>query len=140
MAVTERMCAMTQIPAHHTGEEIVGEACPVREVLDRVAGKWSILIIVAAARGPVRFTELERQIDGISRRMLTLTLRNLERDGLLIRRVYATVPPKVEYELTDIAQELHQSLLSLTDWATRHRATISAARHAYDAGHRLDAG
>lgn len=114
-------------------DEIVVQACPVREVLDRVAGKWSILIIVAAARGPVRFTELERSIDGISRRMLTLTLRNLERDGLLTRTVYATVPPKVEYELTDIAQELHQSLLSLTGWAQRHRATISAARHAYDA-------
>jgi DNA-binding HxlR family transcriptional regulator len=116
-------------------DEIVDEACPVREVLDRVAGKWSILIIVAAARGPVRFTELERQIEGISRRMLTLTLRNLERDGLLTRRVHATVPPKVEYELTDIAQELHQYLLSLTDWATRHRAAITAARHHYDAIH-----
>lgn len=91
-----------------------------------------ILIIVAAARGPVRFTELERAIDGISRRMLTLTLRNLERDGLLTRTVYPTVPPKVEYELTPIARELHESLLSLTAWAERHRATISAARHAYD--------
>ncbi|WP_181809463.1 winged helix-turn-helix transcriptional regulator [Streptomyces shenzhenensis] len=116
-----------------TVDDIVVEACPVREVLDRVAGKWSILIIVAAARGPVRFTELERSIDGISRRMLTLTLRNLERDGLLSRTVFATVPPRVEYELTDIARELHQSLLSLTDWAERHRATISAARVAYDA-------
>ncbi|PJE98178.1 transcriptional regulator [Streptomyces carminius] len=114
-------------------DEIVVQACPVREVLDRVAGKWSILIIVAAARGPVRFTELERSIEGISRRMLTLTLRNLERDGLLTRTVYATVPPRVEYELTDIARELHQSLLSLTGWAQRHRETISAARHAYDA-------
>lgn len=123
---------MTQAKAN-VADEIVGEACPVREVLDRVASKWSILIIVAAARGPVRFTELERSIDGISRRMLTLTLRNLERDGLLTRTVYPTVPPKVEYTLTDIAQELHQSLLALTDWAQRHRATISAARHAYDA-------
>jgi len=123
-----------------TSNEIVVEACPVREVLDRVAGKWSILIIVAAARGPVRFTELERSIDGISRRMLTLTLRNLERDGLLSRKVYPTVPPKVEYTLTDIARELHRSLLSLTDWAQRHRETISAARHAYDTGYRADAG
>ncbi|WP_410628029.1 winged helix-turn-helix transcriptional regulator [Amycolatopsis sp. cmx-8-4] len=122
---------MTQAQAA-TEHDIVVEACPVREVLDRVAGKWSILIIVAAARGPVRFTELERSIDGISRRMLTLTLRNLERDGLLTRTVYATVPPRVEYELTDIAQELHRSLLLLTDWAQRNRAAISAARHAYD--------
>ncbi|MDQ0988104.1 helix-turn-helix domain-containing protein [Streptomyces sp. V2I9] len=121
-----------------TPHEIVGEACPVREVLDRVAGKWSILIIVAAARGPVRFTELERSIEGISRRMLTLTLRNLERDGLLTRTVYATVPPRVEYRLTAMAQELHQSLLSLTDWATRHREEISDARHAYDAERLVD--
>ncbi|WP_374216137.1 winged helix-turn-helix transcriptional regulator [Frankia sp. R82] len=103
------------------------------EVLDRVAGKWSILIIVAVADGPARFTELERAIDGISRRMLTLTLRNLERDGLLTRTVYATVPPKVDYRLTDMARELLTSLLSLTGWAERHRGDIAAARTAYDA-------
>lgn len=68
-------------------------ACPVREVLDRVAGKWSVQILVAAAQGPVRFTELERGIEGISRRMLTLTLRQLERDGLVSRTVHPTVPP-----------------------------------------------
>ena len=123
-----------------TPGDILFEACPVREVLDRVAGKWSILIIVTAARGPVRFTELERSIEGISRRMLTLTLRILERDGLLTRTVYATVPPRVEYELTDIAQELHQSLLSLTSWATQHRETISAARHDYDLARKVAAG
>jgi DNA-binding HxlR family transcriptional regulator len=108
------------------------EACPVREVLDRVAGKWSILIVVAAAHGPVRFTELERSIDGISRRMLTLTLRNLERDGLLTRTAYPAVPPRVEYELTPIARELHESLTALTAWADKHRTTITAARDAYD--------
>lgn len=112
--------------------EVVAEACPVQEVLERVAGKWSILIVVAAARGPIRFTELERTINGISRRMLTLTLRHLERDGLLKRTVHPTVPPKVEYELTPIARELHTSLLSLTDWAERHRTTITAARRDYD--------
>ncbi|MCL2583955.1 MAG: helix-turn-helix transcriptional regulator [Streptosporangiales bacterium] len=112
--------------------ELIDEVCPVREVLDRVAGKWSILIIGAAAHGPIRFTELERSIEGISRRMLSLTLRNLERDGLLTRTVYPTVPPRVEYRLTDIAEELHESLLSLTDWAHRHRDSIVAARHAYD--------
>lgn len=122
---------MTQ--ATDIGTDVVEEICPVREVLDRVAGKWSILIIGAVARGPIRFTELERSIEGISRRMLTLTLRNLERDGLLTRTVYATVPPRVEYELTDIARELHETLLSLTDWAHRHRGTIASARHAYDA-------
>lgn len=80
-------------------------ACTVREALDRVGGKWSIGILVAASQGPVRFTELERQVEGISRRMLTLTLRNLERDGLLHREVYPTVPPKVEYTATPMALE-----------------------------------
>ena len=113
-------------------EQVLAEACPVHEVLDRVAGKWSILIIVSVARGPIRFTELERSIDRISRRMLTLTLRNLERDGLLTRTVYPTVPLKVEYELTPIAQELYESVLSLTAWAERHRVTITESRQAYD--------
>ncbi|HEX5995610.1 MAG TPA: helix-turn-helix domain-containing protein [Jiangellales bacterium] len=108
------------------------KACTVREVLDRVGGKWSISILVEASQGPVRFTELERSIVGISRRMLTLTLRNLERDGLLIRTVYPTVPPKVEYVATEMARELYQSLVELTAWAERHRAAIAAARNAYD--------
>lgn len=115
-----------------SAQVVDAEACPLREVLDRVSGKWSIQIIVAVAKGPVRFTVLQRSIDGISRRMLTLTLRNLERDGLLIRTVYPTIPPKVEYKLTDIAKELHRSLVSLTDWAERNRTTVAAARVAYD--------
>ncbi|MFC8676290.1 winged helix-turn-helix transcriptional regulator [Streptomyces griseorubiginosus] len=107
------------------------EACPVTEVLDRVAGKWSIGILIAAAHGPVRFTELERA-NGISRRMLTLNLRRLERDGLLVRTVYPTVPPKVEYSLTPMAHELHASLTGLVGWAERHRTAIIEARAAYD--------
>ncbi|MBK3631424.1 helix-turn-helix transcriptional regulator [Streptomyces sp. MBT97] len=113
-------------------EALRDEACPVTEVLDRVAGKWSIGILIAAAHGPVRFTELERSINGISRRMLTLTLRRLERDGLLVRTVYPTVPPKVEYTVTPMARELHDSLTGLVGWAERHRATIAEARAAYD--------
>src|ERR1700743_33176 len=119
--------------------EIIGEApegnapaCPVREVLERVGGKWSIQILIAAADGPIPFTELERSIEGISRRMLTLTLRSLERDGLLERTVYPTVPPKVEYEVTDIARELHDLFLTLVGWAERHRSKITAARTEYD--------
>ena len=113
-------------------EALRDEACPVTEVLDRVAGKWSIGILTAAAQGPVRFTELERAINGISRRMLTLNLRRLERDGLLVRTVYPTVPPKVEYSLTPMAQELHASLTGLVSWAERHRSAIAEARAAYD--------
>ncbi|MGW2935099.1 winged helix-turn-helix transcriptional regulator [Streptomyces sp. NPDC001156] len=119
-----------------TAQVVNAHACPVREVLDRVAGKWSVQILVAAAHGPIRFTELERSIEGISRRMLTLTLRNLERDGLVTRTVHPTVPPKVEYELTPIAEELHATLLSLTDWAERYRVAIAEARAVYDAEHR----
>ncbi|MEU5528496.1 helix-turn-helix domain-containing protein [Micromonospora chersina] len=110
-------------------------ACTVREALDRVGGKWSIGILIAASQGPIRFTELERQVEGISRRMLTLTLRNLERDGLLHRQVHPTVPPRVEYTATPMAQELYESLVALTRWAERHREGISAARAAYDREH-----
>jgi DNA-binding HxlR family transcriptional regulator len=108
------------------------EACPVSEVVDRISGKWSIGILVAAAHGPIRFTELERSIVGISRRMLTLNLRNLERDGLLVREVYPTVPPKVEYSLTPMARELYEALSVLTRWAERHRTDIAACRREYD--------
>src|SRR5918912_824743 len=113
-------------------ELVSDHACALTEVVDRVSGKWSIGILVAAAAGPIRFTELERAVEGISRRMLTLTLRNLERDGLLIRTVYPTVPPKVEYTATPMAQELHTHLVGLTTWAERHRADVAAARLAYD--------
>lgn len=113
-------------------EQVSSEACPLTEVLDHVAGKWSIGILVAAAHGPVRFTELERAIAGISRRMLTLNLRKLERDGLLVRTVYPTVPPRVDYRLTPMAHELHATLTGLVGWAERHRGDIAEARAAYD--------
>ncbi|EIF00989.1 winged helix-turn-helix transcriptional regulator [Saccharomonospora glauca] len=127
---------MSRSHTNVTAQVIEEEACPLAEVLDHVAGKWSIGVLVAAAHGPVRFTELERAVEGISRRMLTLTVRRLERDGLLRRTVYPTVPPKVEYELTDMARELYGTLRSLTDWAQRHRADIAAARARYDAAQR----
>ena len=108
------------------------DACSVQEVLDQIGGKWSMQILLAAIRGPIRFTELERTVEGISRRMLTLTLRNLERDGLITRTVYPTVPPKVEYLATESARELSDALCALIDWADRHRASIGQSRQAYD--------
>jgi DNA-binding HxlR family transcriptional regulator len=111
---------------------LLAEACTVRQVLDHVGGKWSVSILLAAIAGPVRFSQLERLVEGISRRMLTLTLRNLERDGLLIRTVYPTVPPKVEYTATEMARELHDTLTGLIGWAERHRGDIATARTAYD--------
>ena len=127
----ELTCAAGDVP-FTAGQ---ARACTVREVLDRVGGKWSISILVVASNGPVRFTELERHIEGISRRMLTLTLRNLERDGLLHRKVYPTVPPKVEYTATPMALELYESLVALTNWAERHRRAIAEARTRYDREH-----
>ncbi|MFI1697213.1 winged helix-turn-helix transcriptional regulator [Streptomyces bobili] len=126
---------MSQRNTGVTPQVVNAHACPVREVLDRVSGKWSVQILVAAAHGPIRFTELERGIEGISRRMLTLTLRNLERDGLVTRTVHPTVPPKVEYELTPVALELHETLLRLTGWAERNRVYIAESRAAYDTEH-----
>lgn len=126
---------MSQRNTGVTVQVVNAHACPVREVLDRVSGKWSVQILVAAAHGPIRFTELERSIEGISRRMLTLTLRNLERDGLVIRTVYPTVPPRVEYELTPAAQELHETLQRLTAWAERNRVYIAESRATYDTEH-----
>jgi len=114
---------------------LAGEACPVAEVIDTVSGRWTVGILTAAAQGPVRFAELERAIRGISRRMLTLKLRQLERNGLLTRTVYPTVPPRVEYTLTEIAAELLGTLQRLTGWALRHRDTVAAARATYDREH-----
>ncbi|TDB73999.1 transcriptional regulator [Micromonospora sp. KC723] len=100
----------------------------------RSAARVAIGILVATARGPVRSPELEREVEGISRRMLTLTLRNLERDGLPHRKAHPTVPPR-EYTATTMALELYESLVALTDRAERHRMAISAAREAYDREH-----
>ncbi|HEY1634546.1 MAG TPA: helix-turn-helix domain-containing protein [Acidimicrobiales bacterium] len=109
------------------------EALQVRQVLDRVGDKWSILVICLLARGTRRFTELQRETDGISQRMLTLTLRQLERDGLVARTVHAVVPPRVDYELTELGGTLLASVQSLTTWAIEHRPDIATARADYDA-------
>ncbi|MDL5198968.1 helix-turn-helix domain-containing protein [Streptomyces sp. ALI-76-A] len=111
---------------------VLDVAHPVRETIDRVGSKWSVEVLLAVSAGPVRFTELERSIEGVSRRMLTLVLRGLERDGLITRTVHPTVPPRVEYAATDIARELREPLIALATWARRHRGAICAARTAYE--------
>ncbi|RKS77055.1 HxlR family transcriptional regulator [Actinomadura pelletieri DSM 43383] len=124
---------MPQRNSRVSPEDVHPVACPIREIIDSVAGKWSVqIVLLAVSKGPVRFTEFERAIEGISRRMLTLTLRNLERDGLLIRTVYPTVPPKVEYSATEMACELKGAFEQLAAWALRHQEAIGAAREAYD--------
>ena len=112
----------------------IDEDCvAVREVLDRVGDKWSVLVIVLLGGGTKRFGELKRMIEGISQRMLTLTLRDaLERDGLVKRTVYATVPPRVEYALTALARTLLEPLTELATWAQRHRQEIQDARNGFD--------
>jgi DNA-binding HxlR family transcriptional regulator len=110
----------------------------IREVLSRVGDKWSLLIIGTLDTGPLRFTELQRRIDGISHRMLTQTLRSLERDGLVTRRAYAEIPPRVEYSATELGQSLAEPVLELVGWAADHHERITSARDAFDAA--SDAG
>jgi DNA-binding HxlR family transcriptional regulator len=105
----------------------------VGDVLARIGDKWTVFVVRLLADRPMRFNELKRSIDGISQRMLTLTLRGLERDGLVTRTVFPTVPPRVDYELTDLGQTLIKMLHGLGEWAIANRPTIVAAREAYDA-------
>ena len=112
--------------------QVVVEDCPVREVLDRVGDKWSVLVIVLLGQRTYRFNELHRAVEGISQRMLTLTVRALERDGLVSRTVYATVPARVDYELTELGRTLLVPLAALYDWANTHRDDIQAARERHD--------
>lgn len=108
-------------------------ACVVREVLDRIGDKWSVYVIHLLGSGTMRFSDLKRSIDGISQRMLTVTLRGLERDGLVTRTVYPVVPPRVDYALTPLGQTLLGTVCALVDWSEAHRADIDAARARYDA-------
>ncbi|MFI6211960.1 winged helix-turn-helix transcriptional regulator [Nocardia brasiliensis] len=106
--------------------------CEVRQILDRVADKWSLLVIALLDQQSLRFTELKRKIDGVSQRMLTRTLRHLERDGLVERTVYPTVPPRVDYALTPLGASLHTTIKALVTWTETHQPEIVAARNAYD--------
>jgi DNA-binding HxlR family transcriptional regulator len=106
--------------------------CRARAVLDLIADKWSLYVVSCLRAGPQRFTELKRGIDGISQRMLTATLRSLERDGILTRTVYDVMPPHVSYELTAMGAGLLQATAPLVDWSQRHRPFIDAARARYD--------
>ncbi|MFG2512486.1 winged helix-turn-helix transcriptional regulator [Streptomyces sp. NPDC048584] len=112
---------------------ISGDACRTRVVLDIVGDKWSLLVVRNLRDGPRRFTELSRAIDGISRRMLTVTLRGLERDGILTRTVHNVMPPHVSYELTEMGRTLRAATAPLLEWSVAHLARIDDARAAYDA-------
>ncbi len=105
----------------------------VQPVLNRVGDKWSVLIVMILSGGPRRFNDLKRQIDGISQRMLTLTLRGLERDGLVTRTVEASVPPKVTYALSELGESLREPVEALGQWSMAHIACIRAAQERFDA-------
>lgn len=104
----------------------------VASVLARVGDKWSVLVIMLLGEGPRRFNELKRMVGGISQRMLTLTLRGLERDGLVTRTVFPTVPPRVDYELTDLGRGLSDPVIKLGAWAQQHLPDIDTARKKFD--------
>jgi DNA-binding HxlR family transcriptional regulator len=112
----------------------VSDKClAVHEVLSRVGDKWSVLVVSSLGNGPMRFNELRRALGSISQRMLTLTVRALERDGLVTRTVYPTIPPRVEYELTTLGRSLLEPVKALGDWAVQNRPAIQAARQRFDA-------
>lgn len=102
------------------------------QILDRIGDKWTIMVVGILSKGPCRFNAMMREIGGVSHRMLTLTLRSLERDGLVSRTAYATIPPKVEYALTDTGRSLIEPLRVLSSWAIDKRQTIEKARVEYD--------
>jgi DNA-binding HxlR family transcriptional regulator len=110
----------------------VPDGCPIRDVIERIGDKWSVLIVVTLQDGPVRFSGLLRAVEGISRRMLTRTLRLLERDGLVDRRVFPTTPPAVEYSLTDLGRGLAGTLDAVSAWALEHRDEVAQARLRFD--------
>ena len=116
------------------------EGCEVRQILDRIADQWSLLVIALLERRKLRFTELRKNIDGVSQRMLTNTLRQLERDGLIARKVFPVVPPRVEYELTELGCTLLETIQSLVNWTERNQQKIIDARGRYDSREREAAG
>jgi DNA-binding HxlR family transcriptional regulator len=117
--------------------EIVGQDlgdCPVRSVLDKIGDKWSMLVVLTLSGAPLRFSEVRRRIPDISQKMLTQTLRELQRDGMVSRQVFPTVPPSVEYRLTELGTSILQPFGHLVIWAARNMPEIAAARSRFDAG------
>ena len=123
---------LAQCPTEPLGPQHI-RCRSITPILQRIGDKWSILIVMMLARGPQRFNELKRMIDGISQRMLTLNLRGLEREGLISRKIFPTIPPKVEYALTDLGESLCTHVIAFGQWAEASFDAIQAARDAFDA-------
>ncbi|MBB3609245.1 helix-turn-helix domain-containing protein [Rhizobium sp. BK602] len=113
--------------------DVYEDKCPTRQMLERLADKWTLLILDRLESGPIRFNRLRRDIKGISQKVLSQTLKKLERDGLISRRVFATVPVTVEYDLTPLGRTLTETVRSLAHWAEHHMDAILASQSAYDA-------
>jgi DNA-binding HxlR family transcriptional regulator len=113
--------------------DVMAAGCPTREVIDRIGDKWTLLVLYALGTGTLRFTQLRTRVEGISQKMLTQTLRGLERDGIVSRTVYPTVPATVEYALTPLGHGLTDVIAGIRAWAYEHMDDISAARAAYTA-------
>src|SRR6201988_3025474 len=121
-----------RVPALQPNDHQGSDCRAVASVLSRVGDKWSVLVIMLLVDGPRRFNELKRMIGGISQRMLTLTLRGLERDGLITRTVFPTIPPRVDYDLTDLGRGLLKPVAALGQWVFEHKTEIDTAREAFD--------
>lgn len=117
----------------HGYKHVTGNCMAVHEVLSQIGDKWTVLIVRSLNDGPRRFSELKRDVEGISQRMLTLNLKTLERDGFITRTVYPTVPPRVDYELTPLGHSLSEPLGVIAQWAITNRQRIVDARIAFDA-------
>jgi DNA-binding HxlR family transcriptional regulator len=121
-------------PGHTRVSDIESHDCrAVSRILSRIGDKWSVLVVSLLGKGPLRFSALRRQIDGISQKMLTATLRSLERDGFVTRTVFPTTPPQVEYELTELGRELLCPVGALAQWAIANQARVDEARRTFDA-------
>ncbi len=112
--------------------DVMAATCPTRQVIGRVGDKWTLLVLYALGGSTLRFSQLRAEVEGISQKMLTQTLRALERDGLVRRHVYATIPPKVEYSLTPLGQSLSGVIATVRHWAYAHMDEIDGARQVYD--------
>ena len=140
------LVTQTELPAtpetdrNFYGQPVVApisqEACreamlPVHEVLAQISGKWTILVVQYLANGPKRFSQIKRQIEGVSQKMLTATLRDLEKDGFVTRTITPTIPPRVDYELTEMGKELREPLRVIGSWAHANRHRVEAARERF---------
>ncbi|WP_280183155.1 winged helix-turn-helix transcriptional regulator [Nocardia cyriacigeorgica] len=108
--------------------DVYSAKCPTRQVLDHIAGKWTVLVVDALLEGTMRYTDLSRRIEGVSQKMLTQTLRSLEGDGFITRTVYPTIPPRVEYDLTALGRSLAEPITALRQWTEDHINEIEQAR------------